>query len=107
MKAEPTCSNEDPTTRRLPELTWTYWLGMLPNFTFHFPKSHKNPGVGGWVNIFGKDLPKKTFFDEIFKVDNEWPMVAFMMFFLIEILFLGSCVQSKPIWLKKSQVGAK
>ena len=52
MKAEPTCSNEDPTTRRLPELTWTYWLGMLPNFTFHFPKSHKNPGVGGWIHTF-------------------------------------------------------
>ena len=33
-----------------------------PNFTFRFPKSHKNPGVSGWVNTFGKDLPKKTFF---------------------------------------------
>ena len=32
------------------------------NFTFPFPKSYKNPGVGGWVNTFGKDLPKKTFF---------------------------------------------
>ena len=31
-----------------------------PNFTFRFPKSHKNPGVGGWVNRFGKDIPKKT-----------------------------------------------
>ena len=25
-----------------------------PNFTFRFPKSHKNTGVGGWVNRFGK-----------------------------------------------------
>ena len=33
-----------------------------PNFTFHFPESHKNPGVGGWVNTFGKDLPKKRVF---------------------------------------------
>ena len=33
-----------------------------PNFTFRFPKSHKNPGVGGWVNRFGKDIPKKNFF---------------------------------------------
>ena len=33
-----------------------------PNFTFRFPKSHKNPGVGGWVNTFGKDLPKKKHF---------------------------------------------
>ena len=33
-----------------------------PNFSFRFPKSHKNPGVGGWVNIFGKDLPRKVFF---------------------------------------------
>ena len=33
-----------------------------PNFTFRSPKSHKNPGVGGWVNRFGRDLPKKTFF---------------------------------------------
>merc|ERR1712218_272262 len=30
-----------------------------PNFTFRFPKSHKNPGVGGWVNRFGKDFQKK------------------------------------------------
>merc|ERR1712218_99190 len=33
-----------------------------PNFTFRSPKSHKNPGVGGWVNRFGRDLPKKTGF---------------------------------------------
>ena len=33
-----------------------------PNFTFRTPKSHKNPGVGGWVNRFGRDLPKKTVF---------------------------------------------
>ena len=33
-----------------------------PNFTFRFPKSHKNPGVGGWVNTFGKDIPKKHVF---------------------------------------------
>ena len=33
-----------------------------PNFTFRFPKSHKNPGVGGWVNRFGRDLPKKNGF---------------------------------------------
>ena len=26
-----------------------------PNFTFRFPKSHKNPGVGGWVNRFEKN----------------------------------------------------
>ena len=32
------------------------------NFTFRFPKSYKNPGVGGWVNKFGKDIPKKRFF---------------------------------------------
>ena len=41
------------------------WVGWLipkqgpnpffdPYFTFRFPKSHKNPGVGGWVNRFGK-----------------------------------------------------
>ena len=33
-----------------------------PNFTFPFPKSHKNPEVGGWVNRFGKDFPKKKGF---------------------------------------------
>ena len=33
-----------------------------PNFTFCFPKSHKNPGVGGCVNRFGKGLPKKNVF---------------------------------------------
>ena len=33
-----------------------------PNFTFRFPKSHKLGWVGGWVNRFGKDIPKKRFF---------------------------------------------
>ena len=33
-----------------------------PNFTFRFPKSHKNPGVGEWENRFGKDIPKKKRF---------------------------------------------
>ena len=33
-----------------------------PNFTFRFPKSHKNPGVGGWVHTFGKSFPNKTVF---------------------------------------------
>ena len=33
-----------------------------PNFTLCSPKSHKNPGMGGWVNRFGRDLPKKNFF---------------------------------------------
>ena len=28
------------------------------NFTFLSPKSHKNPGLGGWVNTFGRDFPK-------------------------------------------------
>ena len=26
-----------------------------PNFNLRFPKSRKNPWVGGWVNTFGKD----------------------------------------------------
>ena len=33
-----------------------------PNFTFGFPKSHRNPDVGEWVglvNTFWKTLPKK------------------------------------------------
>ena len=33
-----------------------------PFLTFRFPKSHKNPGVGGWENRFGKDIKKKRFF---------------------------------------------
>ena len=35
---------------------------FLPEFNFCVPKSHKNPGVGGWVNTFGKDLPKRNVF---------------------------------------------
>ena len=37
-----------------------------PNFTFCSPKFHKNPGVDGWVNRFGRDLPKKEFFLDAF-----------------------------------------
>ena len=33
-----------------------------PNFTFRFPKSHKNPVVGEWVHTFGKTFPNKTVF---------------------------------------------
>ena len=57
-----------------PKCGWVGWLipkqgpkppitpKIDPNFTFRSPKSHKNPGVGGWVNRFGRDLPKKTGF---------------------------------------------
>ena len=30
-----------------------------PNFSVGFPRSHKNPGMDGWVNSFGKTFPKK------------------------------------------------
>ena len=33
-----------------------------PKFTFNFSKSHKNPGVGGWVHTFGKTFPNETVF---------------------------------------------
>ena len=35
-----------------------------PNFTFRSPKSHNNPnpGVGGWLNRFGRYLQKKNVF---------------------------------------------
>ena len=33
-----------------------------PNFTIHSPKSHKNHGVGGWLNTFERTLPKREFF---------------------------------------------
>ena len=32
-----------------------------PNFTFRVPKSYKNPGVGGWVQRFGKVFQKMRF----------------------------------------------
>ena len=35
---------------------------FYPNFTFRFPKSHKNPGMGGWISHIWKNFPKKTFF---------------------------------------------
>ena len=43
------------------------WVGAVADSQtrskppFRFPKSHKNPGEGGWVNTFGKDLPKNVF----------------------------------------------
>ena len=61
------------------------WLGRLipkqgPNppkstrksssITLCSPKSHKNPWVGGWVNRFGRDLPKKRFFLDAFPTLN-------------------------------------
>ena len=32
-----------------------------PNFTFCFPKSHRNPWVGWWVYTFGKTFQKRLF----------------------------------------------
>ena len=58
---------QGPNTLKPPQITPKIAF-FDPNFTFRSPKSHKNPGVGGWVNIFGKDLPKKTFFLDAFPI---------------------------------------
>ena len=52
---------QGPNPSKPPQITPKIAL-FDPNFTFRSPKSHKNPGVGGWVNRFGRDLPKKTVF---------------------------------------------
>ena len=52
---------QGPNPSKPPQITPKIAL-FDPNFTFRTPKSHKNPGVGGWVNRFGRDLPKKTVF---------------------------------------------
>merc|ERR550539_2303514 len=52
---------QGPNTSKPPQITPKIAF-FDPNFTFRSPKSHKNPGVGGWVNRFGRDLPKKTSF---------------------------------------------
>ena len=49
--------NGNPIHQITPKITF-----FDPNLTCRFPKSHKNPGVGGWENRFGKGLPKKRFF---------------------------------------------
>ena len=52
---------QGPNPSKPPQITPKIAL-FDPNFTFRSPKSHKNPGVGGWVNRFGRDLPKKNVF---------------------------------------------
>ena len=52
---------QGPTPSKNPQITAKIAF-FDPNFTFCFPKSRKNPGVGGWVNTFGKDLQKKQDF---------------------------------------------
>ena len=52
---------QGPNTSKPPQITPKIAF-FDPNFTFRSPKSHKNPGVGGWVNTFGRDLPKKNVF---------------------------------------------
>ena len=46
-----------------------------PNFTFRSPKSHKNLGVGGRVNRFGREIPKKSFFDA-FSNEKQFRLIA-------------------------------
>ena len=44
------------------------WLIPKPSKippTFCFPKSHKNPEVGGWVHTFGKTFKKRRFFGDL------------------------------------------
>ena len=53
---------QGPNPSKPPQIAHKKIAFFDPNFTFCFPKSHKNPGVGGWVNRFGKDIPKKSFF---------------------------------------------
>ena len=48
---------QDPNPSKPPQITPKIAL-FDPNFTFRFPKSHKNPGVGGWENRFGETFPK-------------------------------------------------
>ena len=52
----------DSQTRSKPLQTAPKIALFDPNFTFRFPKSHENPGVGGWVNRFGKGFQKKNVF---------------------------------------------
>ena len=53
-----------------PKCGWMGWLipkqgpkiaFFEPNFTFRFPKYHKNFGVGGWVHTFGIMLKNVSF----------------------------------------------
>ena len=55
---------QGPNPSKLPQITPKITF-FDPNFTFWFPKSHKYSGMGGWVNRFGKGLPKKTFLDAL------------------------------------------
>ena len=43
-----------------PKCGWVGWL--IPKQGPNPSKPPQNPGVGGWVNRFGKGLPKKPFF---------------------------------------------
>ena len=52
---------QGPNPSKPPKITSKVAL-FDPNFTFRSPKYHKNPGVGGWVNRFWRDLPKITGF---------------------------------------------
>ena len=54
--------NQTPKKQITPKITF-----LNPNFTFRVPKSHKNPGVGVWVQRFWKVYQKKTFFREVLK----------------------------------------
>ena len=53
-----------------PNKNHKFWTNE--NSPFVFPNLTKNPCVGGWVNTFGKDLPKKTFFYYAFPTKLQW-----------------------------------
>ena len=85
-----------------PKIGWVGWLNPKPpnrafflnlNFTFCVPKSHKNPGVGEWVQRFGKVFPKKTCFFWKFLQDS-WNFCKIQHV----LYFLNAGVQGYQIW---------
>ena len=44
---------------------------FYPKFTFRFLKSHRNPGVGGWVHTFGKVSQKTRFLEGFPKLTKQ------------------------------------
>ena len=52
----------DSQTAPPPKKTTLKIVFFDPNFTSRVPKSHKNPGVGGWFHTIWKSFQKKTFF---------------------------------------------
>ena len=98
---------QDPNPSKHPHTTPKITI-LDPNFTFRFPKSHKNPGVCGWENRFRETYPKNGFIFGRLPLTQRSKIFWFLKKKKLKEHWSHVCCASKLIWffLLNPNVGA-